>query len=241
MEQQNNGSWSNSAVFSGCNFTWAVNKTSVHLFGSQVISDCPAFPASDPAFLPAIFWFFTYQPTPAASVTLCAPTIQLQNVAVTIDISSSNLTSVTTLSSVGASEANITWFTGNQTNDLNGQAYNGLSWPEDQLAADPFVNQRATAIQLQLPAAVFQNAVQSPEGLTAAFTNNSFAALSATVYVRIFLTSLVGCVVAAVAHRIDYGFDSRGLIWRCWPSSFISWMTNNPSTFVYRPTKTDSL
>lgn len=179
--------WTNSAVFSGCNFTWEVNKSSVHLFGAEIMPDCSAFDSSDPAFMPVIFWFFTYEPAAAASVTLCAPTIQVQNVAIAVDLGSSNLTSVTTLGNVTAGEGNFTQFAGNVTGDpLDGRAYNGLNWTRNQLVSDPFVNARATAIQLQLPAAVFQSAEQSQEGLTAAFANNSFAELSATVYVSEF-------------------------------------------------------
>ncbi|EIM82094.1 uncharacterized protein STEHIDRAFT_65902 [Stereum hirsutum FP-91666 SS1] len=193
-EPDNNVCWTNSAVFSGCNFTWEVNKSSVHLFGAEIMPDCSAFDSSDPAFMPVIFWFFTYEPAAAASVTLCAPTIQVQNVAIAVDLGSSNLTSVTTLGNVTAGEENFTQFAGNVTGDpLDGRAYNGLNWTANQLVSDPFVNARATAIQLQLPAAVFQSAEQSQQGLTAAFANNSFAELSATVY-RTYLAMLAKLV-----------------------------------------------
>ena len=187
MSQHTDGTgWTNSATFSGCTYSWTVDKSSQHLFGAQVMTPCSAFNTTV-EFMPVIFWFFTYEPTAMASVTMCAPSIALHNVAVTVDLSTSNLTSVQTLGNVVPGQGNFTQHAGNLTGaPLNGQAYNGLNWTQSQLVADPFVNMRAQAIQLQLPAAVFQNAVQSQEGLAAAFVNNAFADLSATVYVSVF-------------------------------------------------------
>ncbi|KAI0053224.1 hypothetical protein FA95DRAFT_1552731 [Auriscalpium vulgare] len=180
--------WTNSATFNGCTFQWGVNKTSVHLFGAETMPACDAFPTTDAEFAPVIFWFFTYQPAPAASVTLCAPTLTLQNVEVTVDLSSQNLTDVRALNTLTANNSPLSNNAASVV-ALNGQAYNGMNWTASQLVADPFVIARAGAVQLQLPAAVFQNAVQSPQGLTAAFTNNAFATLSATVY-RSYLAML---------------------------------------------------
>ena len=174
--------WNNSATFNGCQFFWQVNKTSVNLFGAQTMTNCTAFDTTNATFSPVIFWFFTYSPTPMASVTMCAPTITLLNVEASVDLASSNLTNVRPLSNLTAGQGSFTQYAGNITGaPLNGRAYNGLNWTD--LVSDPFVTARAEAIQLQLPAAVFQNAVQSAEGLTAAFQNNTFASLSANVYV----------------------------------------------------------
>lgn len=182
MTKLDNGTWDNSATFSGCQFFWQVNKTSVHLFGAETMTNCTAFNTSNSTFAPAIFWFFTYAPTAMASVTMCAPQITLLNVEATVDLASTNLTHVESLGNLTVGQGNFTQYAGNITGaPLYGQAYNGLNWTD--LVSDPFVSARATAIQLQLPAAVFQNAVQSAEGLTAAFVNNTFASLSATVYV----------------------------------------------------------
>lgn len=182
MTKLADGSWNNSATFSGCQFFWQVNKTSVHLFGAQTMSNCTAFDTSNSTFAPAIFWFFTYDPTAMASVIMCAPQITLLNVEATVDLSSTNLTHVESLGNLTVGQGDFTQYAGNITGaPLYGQAYNGLNWTD--LVSDPFVSARATAIQLQLPAAVFQNAVQSTEGLTAAFVNNTFSSLSATVYV----------------------------------------------------------
>lgn len=49
---------------------------------------------------------------------------------------------------------------------------------------DPFMIAREEATQLQLPAAVYQSAVQSSQGLVASFDANSFVELSNEVYVR---------------------------------------------------------
>ncbi|KAH9990969.1 hypothetical protein BJV74DRAFT_836704 [Russula compacta] len=173
--------WNNSATFDGCQFFWQVNKTSVNLFGAQTMTNCTAFDTTNATFAPVIFWFFTYSPTPMASVTMCAPTIALLNVEASVDLASSNLTNVRPLSNLTAEQGAFTQYAGNITGaPLYGKAYNGLNWTD--LVSDPFVTARAEAVQLQLPAAVFQNAVQSAEGLTAAFQNNTFASLSATVY-----------------------------------------------------------
>jgi len=146
------------------------------------MSNCTAFDTSNATFAPAVFWFFTYSPTPMASVTMCAPRITLLNVEATVDLASTNLTHVRPLGNLTVGQGQFTQYASNITGaPLFGRAYNGLNWTN--LISDPFVNARAGAIQLQLPAAVFQNAVQSAEGLTAAFVNNTFASLSATVYV----------------------------------------------------------
>ncbi|KAF8262466.1 hypothetical protein EI94DRAFT_1602111 [Lactarius quietus] len=180
--------WNNSATFSGCQFFWQVNKTSVNLFGAQTMSNCAAFDTSNSSFAPAIFWFFTYSPNPMASVTMCAPQITLLNVEATVDLASTNLTHVEPLGNLTVGQGQFTQYAGNITGaPLYGQAYNGLNWTD--VVSDPFVSARAGAIQLQLPAAVFQNAVQSAEGLTAAFVNNAFSSLSATVY-RKYLSNL---------------------------------------------------
>ncbi|KAH9055611.1 hypothetical protein EDB87DRAFT_1579673 [Lactarius vividus] len=175
--------WNNSATFDGCQYSWQVNNNSVHLFGAQTMSDCTAFDTTDSSFAPAIFWFFTYSPKAMASVTLCAPQITLLNVEATMDLASTNLTQVRPLGNLTVGQDQFSQYAGNITGaPLYGRAYNGLNWTN--LISDPFVNARAGAIQLQLPAAVFQNAVQSTEGLTAAFVNNTFASLSATRQAR---------------------------------------------------------
>jgi len=183
MNKLSDGSgWNNSATFSGCQFFWQVNKASVNLFGAQTMSNLTAFDTTDASFAPVIFWFFTYSPKAMASVTMCVPQIMLLNVEATVDLASTNLTHVRQLSNLTVGQGQFTQYARNITGaTLYGQAYNGLNWTN--IVFDPFVSARAGAIQLELPAAVFQNAVQSSEGLTTAFVNNTFASLSATVYV----------------------------------------------------------
>jgi hypothetical protein len=172
----------NTATFSGCQVFWRVDKRSVNLFGAETMSNCTALNTSDVTFAPAIFWFFTWSPNAMASVTMCAPTITLLNVEASIDLVSSNLTDVRPLSNLTVGQDPLTQHAGNMTGaPLYGRAYNGLNWTS--LGTDPFVAARAGAVQLQLPAAAFQSAVKSPAELTAAFTNNTFASLSADVYV----------------------------------------------------------
>lgn len=188
MRQLSDGSWNNSAIFSGCQFFWQVNKTSAHLFGAQTTSNCTAIDTSDSSIAPVIFWFFTYEPSVLASVTMCAPQITLLNVEASVDIASTNLTHIEPLGNLTVGQGQFTQYAGNITGaPLYGQAYNGLNWTN--LVSDPFVSARAGAIQLQLPAAVFQTAVQSAEGLTAAFVNNTFSSLSASVYSK-YLSNL---------------------------------------------------
>ncbi|KAI0790335.1 hypothetical protein C8Q75DRAFT_110838 [Abortiporus biennis] len=179
--------WQNSASFNGCQFSWSVNKTSVNLFGVAPVSDssqCPQITNIPQQFRPIQFWFFTYQPTPMASVSMCTPSIQLWEVEATVDLASRNVTQVkqknqlTQATTTGEGDAE---FLGNITGDpLNGRAYNGLFF--DLATTDPFVLDRMQAIQLALPASVFQVAESSSGGLTTAFQNNMFADLSSKVY-----------------------------------------------------------
>ncbi|THH17320.1 hypothetical protein EW146_g3465 [Bondarzewia mesenterica] len=184
--------WNNSAIFDGCTYSWSVSKTTKYLFGSQVISSCAAFP-QDEDLRPAMVWIFSYEPFPRASVTMCTPTIALWNVAVSVDLSSQNLTEVTPLNRLAYSGENFTPLVANLTDQLGGHAYNGLAWPQSQLVSDPFVLERANAIQLQIPASVFQLALQSPGGLQGAFDNNLFPELSAMIYTT-YLTMLAKLV-----------------------------------------------
>ncbi|KAI9458861.1 hypothetical protein BJY52DRAFT_399314 [Lactarius psammicola] len=207
--------WNNSATFSGCQYSWQVDNNSVHLFGAQTLSNCTAFDTTDASFAPAIFWFFTYSPTPMASVTMCAPRITLLNVEATVDLSSTNLTRVGPLGNLTVGQGQLTQYAGNITGaPLYGRAYNGLNWTS--LISDPFVNARAGAIQLQLPAAVFQNAIQSAEGLTAAFVNNTFASLSATVYSK-YLSN-----VATLLYFVDAPQPITVTVWTFQKRLFLS-------------------
>jgi hypothetical protein len=145
------------------------------------VLNCPAYASTPLQFLPVIFWFFTYQPTPSASATFCFPTIELFDVSVNVDLASGNLTQVTELGPFTGS-SNFSSLSSNITGaPLNGQAYNGIEF--NLTNPDIFVLERLNATHLSLPAAVFQAAEASPEGLTAVFNTNQFVQLSTQVYV----------------------------------------------------------
>jgi len=182
-------------TFSGCQVSWHADNRSVNFFSAETISNCTAFNTSDVPFAPAIFWFYAWSPNSMTSVTLCAPKITLLNVEASIDLGSSNLTDVRVLSNLTVGQDPLTQYAGNVTGaPLYGRAYNGLNWTS--FGTDPLVAARAGAVQLQLPAAAFQSAVQSPAGLTAAFVNNT-ASLSADVY-RKYLS-----ILASVLYFVD--------------------------------------
>ncbi|KAI0689567.1 hypothetical protein BC835DRAFT_1418450 [Cytidiella melzeri] len=184
LNQLGNGSWNNTASFNGCSFSWSVNKTAVNLFGVNPVpdtSECASLTAIPEEYRPVIFWFFTYQPSAMASISMCSPSLTFLDVTASIDIASSNVTSLDILGPIGSHVTTLQEFSGNVTGDpLDGRAYNGMFFAIDNL--DAFAVQRQNAIQLSLPAAVFQAAQNSPGGLTAAFENNQFANLSASVY-----------------------------------------------------------
>src|SRR5882762_5069344 len=112
---QDGSGWNNSAIFNGCTFSWQVDKSSVHLFGTDVMPATCQTGGEDVPFLPIFFWFFTYQPQPDASVTMCTPHITLQNVSVTVDLVSSNLTSIIPTANLTANDPFTEGLVGNMT------------------------------------------------------------------------------------------------------------------------------
>lgn len=179
------GGWTNHATYNNCTFSYSVNKTTAHLFGTDVM---PACNINEPEwFLPIIIWFFTYDTTPPqGSATYCAPQISLWDVEVTVDIASGNLTNVVELAPFNASTSPFGNLSANVTGPpVNGMAYNGVAF--NLTGADSFVLARANATNLQLPASILQAAALAPGGLTAAFANNTFTAMAVQVYVSISL------------------------------------------------------
>ncbi|KAF8920335.1 hypothetical protein CPB85DRAFT_1274646 [Mucidula mucida] len=175
--------WTNTVNGSnGCSIVFNVDKSSTTLFGTDTVicdNDQPD------QFRPIVFWFFTYQPTPAASATLCFPSFTLWDVNVKVDLGSGNITKVTQLQPFSSS-SNFSSLSANVTGaPLNGRAYNGIQF--NLTDPDPFVLARRNATQLQMPAAVYQSAVQSPEGLVGSFEADRFVRLSTNVY-RTYLT-----------------------------------------------------
>jgi hypothetical protein len=176
--------WQNNATFNGCTFSYSVNKSTPHLFGSNVFDGC--IPNTPPWFQPIVLWFFTYDTTPPqGSATYCYPSISLWNVGIRVDIASGNLTSVQELSPLNSSNTSpFGSLSGNITGPpLNGLAYNGIQF--NLTGADEFVIARQNATDLQLPSSILQAAATSPGGLTNAFATNSFTGMAVQVYVSI--------------------------------------------------------
>jgi hypothetical protein len=176
------GGWTNSATFNGCTFTYTVNQTTAHLFGTNVMDDCdntgtPEF------FRPIVLWFFTYDTTPPqGSATFCNPTISLWDVTATVDIPTGNLLSVEEIAPFNSSTSPFASLSGNVTGSpMNGRAYNGVRF--NLTTVDEFVIARSNATDLQLPASVFQAASQAPGGLSTAFQTNSFVGMATKIYV----------------------------------------------------------
>ncbi|KAG5637195.1 hypothetical protein H0H81_005408 [Sphagnurus paluster] len=170
--------WTNTASVAGCSLVWLVANTTTTLFGIDT-PGCSNGEQQGP-FSPLIFWFFTYKPTPAASATFCFPSLSFWEVQVQVDIATQSMTKVTELRPFSSS-SNFSSLSANITGaPLNGRAYNGIEF--NLTTPDQFVLSRQNATRLQLPAAVFQAAVQSPEGLVGSFEANRFVELTNNVY-----------------------------------------------------------
>ncbi|KAG6876440.1 hypothetical protein C0993_003142 [Termitomyces sp. T159_Od127] len=191
MAKHDDGSgWNNSAKFNDCTISWSVDKSAVNLFGVNT-TDCSQ--SNLAWFKPVVFWFFTYEPIANASATFCFPNISLWDVNVNVDLATGNLTKVLELRPFSSS-SNFSSLSGNVTGDpLFGRAYNGVQFNVTNTTiaidttnainiTDPFVLDRQTATRIQLPAAVFQAAVQSPQGLIGSFESDKFVDLSTSVY-----------------------------------------------------------
>jgi hypothetical protein len=174
--------WQNNASYNGCTFSYSVNKSTPHLFGSNVFDDC--IPGNPSWLQPIVLWFFTYDTSPPqGSATYCSPTISLWEVGVTVDIATGNLTSVQEIRPLNSSSPAGS-LSGNVTGPpLNGLAYNGIQF--NLTGADQFVVARQNATDLQLPSSILQAAATSPGGLTTAFATNSFTGMAVQVYVSV--------------------------------------------------------
>nr|KAF9561395.1 hypothetical protein CPC08DRAFT_635371 [Agrocybe pediades] len=177
MLETSPGAWTNTANSNGCSITWSVVNTTQTLFGADLLT-CET--GSPPQFSPVVFWFFSYVPSPMASATFCNASISLWEVNAGVDIATGNVTSITEIRSFSQSSS-FSSFAANVTGPpLNGHAYNGIRFSLTN--PDQFVLGRQNATQLQLPAAIYQAAVNTPEGYQGSFANNAFSALSNQVY-----------------------------------------------------------
>lgn len=205
--------WTNSATLNGCSITWDVDHSAITLFGGSRHFICvgftptrtpqePTHPHVPRLFLNSSAPLFSgfsvrtlalsllpfpaypdpaYQPNAKSSATFCNPSISLWDVNVNVDIASGNLTKVTELRPF-TSSSNFSSLSANVTGaPLNGRAYNGIKF--NLTNPDEFVLARQNATQLQMPAAVFQAAVQSTQGVQASFDADLFVQWSNDVYV----------------------------------------------------------
>jgi len=173
--------WNNSISQNGCTLQWSVDHSTDNLFGTST-TDC-GNATTPPQFQPVVFWFFTYTPTAMASATFCTPAISLWDAEVTLDIASGNVTNVNVLGPFNATTSPFASLSGNLTGaPLDGRAYNGINFTLVAPNNDKFVIARMNATQLTMPAAVFQAAVQSAQGLEASFTADLFVNWSNQVY-----------------------------------------------------------
>jgi hypothetical protein len=209
-----NGGWNNSLSFnSSCSLEWSVEHSTAHLFGTSTL-DCGT--STPPQFQPVVFWFFTYDPPQArASATVCIPKITLWDAAVTLDLGSGDVTNVHELRPFDASTSQFGSLSGNLTGaPLNGRAYNGINFTLD--SPDQFVIARMNATQLTMPAAVFQAAVQSPQGLDGTFDADLFVQRSDDVYAK-YLT-LIAKAVYFVDNQEPIVLQVRTFQQRLWMS-----------------------
>jgi hypothetical protein len=174
------GGWTNNATFNNCTFSYSVNKTTAHLFGTDVMPDCDGTGTPE-YFRPVVLWFFTYDTTPPqGSATFCTPNISLWDVTATVDITTGNLISVEEIGPFN-SNSPFSSISGNVTGPpMNGQAFNGIRF--NLSITDQFVIARSNATDLELPGSIFQAASTGSGGLTAAFETNSFVGMATMVY-----------------------------------------------------------
>jgi hypothetical protein len=184
---------------------WFVNHEATNLYGLEALNaTCDAVPSSLPVqYRPVAFWFFTYETSPpSTSIAFCAPTIELWDVRVEVDITTRNVTSLTQVRQISNSSSEpLAAFAGNLTGaPLRGRAYNGVAFdPDDSALGDPFVSGRAEAIELLLPATVFQRAGQSEDGLVGSFKTQSYVEYSTEIYVSLYIVSMAE-YVADILH-----------------------------------------
>jgi hypothetical protein len=98
-----------------------------------------------------------------------------------VDIATGNLTNVVEISPFNASTApSESWNTAQGVVAMDGLAYNGVAF--NLTGGDQFVQARANATNVQLPASILEYASLQPGGVAGAFANNSFTGLAVQVY-----------------------------------------------------------
>lgn len=116
---------------------------------------------------------------------MCFPTFTLWEVNVNVDLATKNLTKVTELRPFDQDHSPFASLSNNLTGPpLNGRAYNGVGF--NLTAPDQYVLARQVAIQLQLPAAIYQATIANPFGLLESLASGVFSELSGQIYVCFF-------------------------------------------------------
>lgn len=111
-----------------------------------------------------------------------------------VDIATGNVTDIKQLRPFSTS-SNFSSLAGSITGDpLNNRLYNGIQFTLDN--PDEFVNRRLGALQLQLPAAMYQAASQSEQGFVGSFNQSKFASVANHVYVSLFF--FMACICTSV-------------------------------------------
>ncbi|KAF9442920.1 hypothetical protein P691DRAFT_844735 [Macrolepiota fuliginosa MF-IS2] len=202
--------WNNTVSLDDCSLTWSVDGPggASTLFGMDALECDDGTP---PKFSPVTFWFFMPQSAQAAAA-ICAPTLEFWNVTASVDIMTSNLTDVKELEHF-SSASKFSSLAGNITGPpLNGRAYNGVNFTSVDL--NEFVTARRTALQLQLSAAVFQAAVQSPAGLIGSMEPEQLVDLVTWVYTTYL--ALVASTVYFLPHQEKMTVEVQSLWKRIW-------------------------
>lgn len=108
-----------------------------------------------------------------------------------VDIHTGNITTISELEQFTTS-SNFSSASGNVTGaPLDGRAYNGIAF--NLTNPDQFVIARQNATRLQLPASVYQAALQLPAGLPGIFDDDTYLTLVDQSYVRL---SPVDCIAS---------------------------------------------
>ena len=118
-----------------------------------------------------------------------------------VNTNSGNITAITetrpftSASNFSSASANVTGA------PLNGRAYNGIAF--NLTNPDQFVLARQNATRLQLPASVYQAALQTPQGAVGNFGNISYSTLVDQVYVGQILSFLLSNALIRRPNRVS--------------------------------------
>jgi len=131
---------------------------------------------------PVVFWFFTFLPEVASNAVICNPTISLHDVSAELDLVTGNIVNIVDLGNFTTGSSPFSSLSGNVTGPpLNGSAFNGIGFNLTSVTQVDL--DRELAIQLQLPAAMFEYAERSLNGSASIYQGDAIVAPSARIYV----------------------------------------------------------